>query len=85
MGNEELILYVRKQNKKCNLANDLLGRKIWEWLRDNAHGTQVEENMKCLWGKNAQNIGKKYLPYTATQFKFDGDKLPELYVHLDSL
>jgi hypothetical protein len=83
MGNDEFILYIRKQNKKCDLTNDQLGKKIWEWLRDKAQGKEVKENMKCLWGKNADNIGEKNLPYTATQFEFDRDKLSELYESLD--
>lgn len=83
MGNDEFILYIRKQNKKCKSTNDQLGRKIWEWLINNANGTQVEENMKCLWGKNADNVNEKGLPYTATQFAFDRDKLPKLYDFLD--
>lgn len=85
MGNDEFILYIRKQDKICNLTNDQLGRKIWEWLRDNANGEKIIEGMICLWGKDAKNVGDKDLPYTATQFKFDIDKLPDLYDYLDTL
>lgn len=85
MGNDEFILYIRKQNKKCELTNDRLGRLIWEWLRDQAHGKELENNIDCLWGKNADNVGEKSLPYKATQFEFDKDKLPYLYDYLNTL
>lgn len=65
MGNDEFILYIRKQNKKCNLTNNQLGRKSWEWLRDYANGKEVTKDMICLWGKDANNVGPYQLPSTA--------------------
>lgn len=85
MGNDEFILYVRKQNGNCELKNNLLGRKIWEWIRDNANGVQIGKRKGCEWGEEAENVDEKHLPYTATQFEFDRDKLPALYDYLDFL
>jgi hypothetical protein len=87
MGDDEFILYIRKKNK-CNLTNDQLGKIIGEWLMDrtnNANGKEVKKNTNCLWGKDAKNVGEKALPYTATQFEFDRDKLSYLYDYLDTL
>lgn len=85
MGNDEFILYVRKQNKKCALATDLLGKRIGEWITNNANGKEIEKNKNCLWGKDAQNVSADGLPYTATQFTFDRNKLPELFDFLDTI
>ena len=30
MGNDEFILYIRKQNVNCKTSNPVLGKKIWE-------------------------------------------------------
>jgi hypothetical protein len=32
MGNDEFILYIRKTSINCNLFNNDLGKKIWEWI-----------------------------------------------------
>ncbi|WP_347145820.1 hypothetical protein [Parabacteroides goldsteinii] len=84
MGNDEFILYVRKQTK-CKLKNDQLGKKIWLWLEKEAHGKQIGKRVGCEWGEEANNVNAEKLPYTATQFEFDRDKLPALYDYLDSL
>lgn len=84
MGNDEFILYIRKRGV-CSLRNNLLGKMIWEWIRDNANGIQVGTRKNCEWGEEADNVDPKVLPYKATQFEFDRDKLPELYDFLDSL
>lgn len=85
MGNDIFILYVRKQNRAIDLKNDRLGRMIWEWIRDNANGIQIVKSEDCKWGQGANNVQPDELPYTATQFEFDRDKLPALFDYLDSL
>ena len=85
MGNDEFILYCRKHECAKSLKNDQLGRKIWEWIRDNASGIQIGKRKGCEWGEDAENVDAKYLPYTATQFEFDRNCLPALYDYLDSL
>ena len=37
MGNDEFILYIRK-NYNCSLTNDRLGRMIWKWMLENSKG-----------------------------------------------
>ncbi len=32
MGNDEFILYIRKNHQKCATNNALLGKRIWEWI-----------------------------------------------------
>lgn len=38
MGNDEFILYCRKQHKGDDKSTAQLGKLIWEWIRDNADG-----------------------------------------------
>jgi hypothetical protein len=84
MGNEEFILYIRKKSKVCSIANDQLGKIIWNWLQSKG-ATKIEEDKPCLWGKFADKVDELGLPKTATQFEFDRALLPELFSHLDEL
>lgn len=88
MGNDEFILYIRKQNKSCSTSTKELGKKIWIWIESqDPTAKQVFEDMPCLWesSTNAKNIDPSILPKTATQFEFKRSLLPELYSYLDSL
>lgn len=89
MGNDEFILFVRKQNTNNSMPNDRLGRKIWEWIEANDKGVarQLKPEMQCLWENNSdsRNIDCKLLPKTATQFEFSRDLLPELYLFLETI
>lgn len=85
MGNDEFILYIRKNYTECQATNELLGRQIWIWLRDNADGQKGEANQLCSWGTTGEHIGERLLPKTATQFTFNAARLPDLYRFLDGL
>jgi len=90
MGNDEFILYYRKRQLALNgetgyPCNKELARRIYEWLKEHADATIVQEGRPCDWGETAANIDSRYLPMTATQFKFNRDKLPDLYEYLDNL
>ncbi len=85
MGNDEFILYCRKKHKGDEKSTAQLGKLIWEWIRDNADGKKVDKRENCKWGDKANNVSATGLPYTATQFEFDMEKLPQLYKYLDTL
>lgn len=68
------------ENKNKN--NPKLGKIIWKWLRDSANKKKTNKTKNTLWGKNANNIAADKLPYTATQFEFNGEKLNELYDYI---
>lgn len=87
MGNDEFILYIRKNFKHCLVSNDVLGRKIWEWLRTNANADahQLENDKPCYWGDQGFFIAENKLPKTATQFEFNSCVLPNLYLFLADL
>ncbi|MGD0831186.1 MAG: hypothetical protein ABR907_09605 [Terracidiphilus sp.] len=86
MGNDEFILYIRKNYVTCTKRNDVLGENIWKWIiKEDATARQVRVDVPCHWGDTAAHIGPTELPKTATQFRFDRKLLPSLYEHLDEL
>lgn len=88
MGNDEFILYIRKQYPNCQINTKDLGRLIWVWIIEHdSNAVQVEKNMPCLWETKdgAKNINEKKLPKTATQFEFKRSLLQALYGFLDEL
>ena len=86
MGNDEFILYIRKNYEKCTKRNDVLGENIWKWIiKEDATARQVRVDEPCRWGGDADHIGATDLPKTATQFRFERKLLPSLYDHLDEL
>ena len=88
MGNDEFILYIRKNYQGCVTSNDDLGKRIWKWITEHdATAKQLDNgnSSPCFWGDTAAHIGQTKLPKTATQFEFDRSLLPSLYDLLDAL
>ena len=88
MGNDEFILYIRKNYPTCSRTNDDLGRRIWAWIGEsdtNAEKAGNGDPVPCFWGDTAANIAETRLPLTATQFKFSRSLLPSLYDRLDKI
>ena len=88
MGNDEFILYIRKNHPKCPTSNDQLGKRIWEWIKE--HDTTAAkagsgESEPCLCSDTGAHLGETKLPYRATQFRFERSLLPSLYDLLDAL
>jgi len=85
-GNDEFILYIRKQYPACSLSNDKLGQRIWAWIHDNdPTAEKVEEREPCYWGTIGAFIAENRLPKTSAQFVFDSEILPNLYDFLNQL
>lgn len=88
MGNDEFILYIRKNYRNCATSNVDLGKRIWMWIKErDATAAKVgkEEAVPCIWGDTAANIGETKLPIRATQFQFERSLLTSLYDLLDAL
>lgn len=83
IGADELILWLRKNEKGSSYATDVLGRKIQN-LIISLDGEQLDEE-QCYWANEGEdkNIDKYNLPKTATQYWIDTDKLPQLYEELN--
>lgn len=87
MGNDELILFIRKNFRACKITNADLGKAIWSWLAEQKVGNAsiIEEDKSCYWGDQGKFVGEKMLPKTAAQFSFNRNILPELFSHLEKL
>lgn len=85
MGNDEFILYIRKQHPSCTVANPTLGHLIWVWLQQADPNAQLIGRAPTYWGATGAFVSATKLPETATQFRFDRAVLPDLYTYLDTL
>jgi hypothetical protein len=92
MGNDEFILYIRKNYPECKITNDMLGKDIWIWIKENdPTAEQIKQDVPTMWWgdgvnvSNGLNIGPDKLPKTATQFEFKRTLLVPLYDYLDTL
>lgn len=88
IGADELILWLRKNNKAINIPNDGfggLGQIIYHIIVDELSGVKVEDNFLSFWANevNDKNIDKVILPKTSAQYEIDMSNLPELYRRLD--
>ncbi|MDP8238630.1 MAG: hypothetical protein P9X24_06040 [Candidatus Hatepunaea meridiana] len=85
VGNDEFILYIRK-NHQCSIRNNILGRRIWQWIHANANGIKLGR-LFCCWRNEelCTNPSGYGFPKSATQFRFDRSTLPALYTFLDEL
>jgi hypothetical protein len=89
IGADELILWLRKNNKASTIPNDEingLGQKILKIIED-LGGKKNEENIPSRWAHNDkdEHIGKYDLPKTSAQYLIDFDKLSDLYKELNKL
>ncbi|HEY6871401.1 MAG TPA: hypothetical protein VI298_01610 [Geobacteraceae bacterium] len=86
MGNDEFILFIRKNFPNCRIPNDQLGKTIWHWLEMNDPSSEiVERDQPCQWGNSEAITSEFSLPKTATQFRFSIETLPQLYAFLGTI
>ena len=83
MGNDDLILYVRKQHRGCTIGNLQLGKSIWARIQQDG-GRKVSDSQASLWSDTPQGRSSGLL-LVSTQFEFRRSMLPELFTYLDSL
>lgn len=83
IGADELILWLRKNEKATDIPNDGahgLGRKIYN-LIISLGGNKITDDRPCYWGsdENSINIGQYALPKTADQYEIEVVQLSKLY------
>ena len=84
MGNDELILHIRKHHS-CEYENPYLGKRIWEWIEAHADGHQLPHRHDAPWGKDIEAVSAKNLPGSGVHFNFRLDALPGLFRFLAQL
>jgi hypothetical protein len=86
MGDDEFILYIRKQYPNCKTGNDDLGTAIWRKLQILDPNAKIKKpDAPCYWGNSGPFVAVNKLPKTAAQFSFDRACLPQIYDFLDQL
>ena len=85
IGNDELILWLRKNKKASDVENILLGRKIVE-LITKLGGKLDKENERSLWADDMSetSMGKLKIPITSQQYIVDTGILPAIYEKLST-
>ncbi len=83
IGSDEIILWLRKNNKCSSISNDSLGKNLRKYIEKNLGGKLVEEDTECYWPHNGVNIGEYLLPQTAAQYEIDTSKIAEIYEYFN--
>ena len=81
IGSDELILWLRKNNKAVNIPNDNLGNDISKLIQENYNGVIIEYDKPAYWQTDdgSKNIGANNLPKTSAQYTIDTKYLPDLF------
>jgi len=90
IGADELILWLRKNNKATGIPNDGtggLGQKIFDIIVNQLSGNKVEDNYQSYWASSDtdKNIDKYNLPKTSAQYEINVNEMNRLYEILNSL
>jgi hypothetical protein len=83
IGADELILWLRKNNKAIGVENIVLGRKIID-LITNLGGQPIVDNQPSIWANDLSDVAmaRLGLAKTSEQYEIDTAILPKLYEEL---
>lgn len=80
IGADELILWLRKNGKRENESNLLLGKNIHDLIVDRLNGVLIQRDVPCIWDTNNEEIVHElFLPQTAAQYTINTKNLVELF------
>jgi hypothetical protein len=83
IGADELILWLRKNNKAIEVENAVLGRKIIG-LITNLGGLPIKENHPSIWANDMSDdaMARLGLAKTSEQYEINTTILPNIYDEL---
>jgi hypothetical protein len=83
VGADELILWLRKNNKATGVENIVLGRKIID-LITKLGGQPIIDNQPSIWANDLSDnaMARLGLAKTSEQYKIDTTILPNIYEEL---
>jgi hypothetical protein len=83
IGADELILWLRKNNKAIGVENIVLGRRIID-LITNLGGQPIVDNQPSVWANDLSDVAmaRLGLAKTSEQYGIDTAILPKLYEEL---
>lgn len=81
IGADELILWLRKNEKQQKTTTIQLGRKIQTLIEKDLGGKLIDRDKESHWANEDtdKNIGEYGLPKTSAQYKISIDKIGKLY------
>jgi hypothetical protein len=80
IGADELILWLRKNQKAMGVSNDKIGSDISELIQKRLKGTIIrDESVYWQATDGSRNIAPDNLPKTAMQYSIDPKVLPDLF------
>lgn len=88
IGADEIILWLRKNNKAVSIPNDGfggLGQKIHDLICSKLNGSKINDNDPVYWESeiSSKNIGEFNLPKTSAQYEIEISRLSDLYSDLN--
>jgi hypothetical protein len=85
IGADELILWLRKNEKAKGLDNATLGRRIFKSIQD-LEGELEKEDHPSIWAKDLNPVAADRLgiPMTSAQYKIDTKILPEIFEEISN-
>jgi len=86
IGADELILWLRKNNKAIGVKNIDLGKRILKLIVDDLKQARVEARKESYWDirEDSKNIEEDKLPKNSEQYSVNINILPEIYNHLNN-
>ena len=85
IGSDEIILWLRKNNKQQTVSNLIIIKNIHELIIKKLNGIIIQEDEPCIWPINdEEKINEFYLPKSAPQYLINAEKSVELYKELNA-
>ncbi len=80
IGADEIILWLRKNNRKSNIQTITLGRNIHDLIVKELEGNIETRDQQCTWDTGNEDIvNASFLPATSAQYLLDVNKIKQLY------
>ena len=84
IGADELILWLRKNEKATDISNQRLGKEIHDLIAKRLNGELIQEDAASHWENSGKSIHEFNLPKTSAQYKMDASQLKDIFLTLNS-
>jgi len=86
IGSDELILWLRKNEKAIGISNDTLGNDISTLIQGKYGGSIVQYDQPVHWqaDSDSKNIDPYKLPKSTAQYSINTEHLSDLYETLNA-
>jgi hypothetical protein len=85
IGADEIILWLRKNNKQQDVANVTIFKNIHELIIKRLDGIIIQEDETCIWPLDDDDkINENHLPKSAPQYLIKAEKTVDLYKEINT-